>query len=331
MKLLDTLIVVVALAMTANNAYAGMPVLYRHHWSVSADSHGAVRLDLDSQDVRMRVVPGNTVDVTVTIRGDADDKQELIKRYKPTVKREGSDVVITSPHQDHEWHWFSFDHDTSALVEVTLPAGMAVHFQVDSGDFSFDGPNDKAPINGRADSGDITIRAASPMLNVAADSGDVHVSLSRPAKRVTLAADSGDIRFEGGATELKISADSGDITSRGPTGDADLRADSGDIRIQGLSGSLRAEADSGDVEALWRQLESDAHIDINADSGDVTVTLPAGAQLRGEASTEHGSLESDFTGHYNEDRDRLTFESQNGAVPLQIKTGSGDIQLRKAG
>ncbi|HET8551236.1 MAG TPA: DUF4097 family beta strand repeat-containing protein [Gammaproteobacteria bacterium] len=330
MKPLDTLIVLVALAMSTNTAYANAPILYRHHWSISADVHGTVRLDLDSQDVRMRVVPGDKVNVTFTIRSDADNnKQELIKRYKPTVKREGNDVVIASPHQDHEWHWFSFDHETSALVEVVLPPGMAVHFKTDSGDISFDGPNDQASITGRADSGDVTIRAASPTLNVAADSGDVRVILSQPGKRVTLAADSGDVHFKGGAKELKISADSGDITALGPTGSAHLQADSGDIRIKGLSGSLRAEADSGDVEAEWRQLASDAQITVRADSGDVTLTLPSDAQLRGEAGTENGSLDSDFAGSYDKDRDRLTLSGSAGAVPVQIKTESGDVELRK--
>ncbi|HET7306906.1 MAG TPA: DUF4097 family beta strand repeat-containing protein [Gammaproteobacteria bacterium] len=329
MKPLDTLIVVVALALSANSAYASAPILYRHHWSVSADVHGTLRIDLDSQDVRMRVVPGDKVNVTVTIRGDADHKQELIKRYKPTVKRDGNDVVIRSPHQDHEWRWFSFNDDTSALIEVVLPPGMAVHFKVDSGDVSFDGPHDQAVINGRADSGDIGIRAASPMLDVTADSGDVRVTLSQPAKRVTLAADSGDVHFEGGANELKIKADSGDITAIGPTGNADLHADSGDIRVNGLSGSLRAEADSGDVEAEWRQLASDAQINVKADSGDVTLTLPGNARLRGEARTENGSLDSDFPGNYNKDRDRLTLSGSAAAVPVQIQTQSGDIDLRK--
>lgn len=326
-----SMIILAALTMTSCAAWADsdLPVVYRHQWSLTASPNGGVRLDLDSQDIQMRVRPGKTVAVTVTVRGDADDRAKLIDRYVPTVRTQGQDVIIRSP-QNHARRWFSFNRRSRALVEVALPPGMKVDFKLDSGDFSFNGESDRAPLAGRADSGDIEVRSASRIIDLNADSGDVRVTLSQPAERAALSADSGDVRFAGGAKQLDIHADSGDIFASGQTGDATIDADSGDIRVMDLGGSLRANADSGDVTARWRRLPPNARIDIRTDSGDVSAALPADARLSGRVTTEGGSLDSDFAGRFNTKRTRLDLPGRQGAASVRIRTESGDVNLHKS-
>lgn len=329
MKKFIALFILAALSLMAAAAWADeLPLVYRHQWSLAAHAGGAVRLDLDSQDVAMRVRSGDKVAVTVTIRGDSDDKQKLIERYVPAVKAEGGDIVIRSP-RHNDWHWFSFNGRSRALVEVTLPPDMNVHFQLDSGDFDFDGSSDRAPIVGSVDSGDIVIRSAARTLDLNADSGDVRVELSQPAERVQISVDSGDIHVQGGARTLELNDDSGDIVASGPIGDADVNADSGDIYIAGLNGSLHAAADSGDIRARWRELNAGSEIRIRADASDISVTLPAGADVEGLLKTGRGRVSSDFAGEYNSRHTRLELNGKPGAVPVRIKTEGGDIALRK--
>jgi DUF4097 and DUF4098 domain-containing protein YvlB len=324
LSILAAALIAAGIALANNRA----PVVYHHQWTLAAHPDGRVVLKLDNQDVRMRVTQGNKVAVNVTVRGDPDDKQDLIKRYRPSVEARGTDVMIHSPHHHHTSHWFSFANRSSALVEVELPRKMAVRFDLDSGDFSFTGADDRAPIKGKVDSGDIDIQSASRTLDLDADSGDVRVTLSQPAERVAIEADSGSIHVKGGANQLKADADSGDITASGSFGNARLKADSGDIRVSSLHGSLRADADSGDVTASWQKLDSDARIDIEADSGDIRVTLPADAQLNGVVEAD-GDINSDFQGDYNEDHDRLELKGPAGATPVRIESESGDVDLRK--
>ncbi|HET6656214.1 MAG TPA: DUF4097 family beta strand repeat-containing protein, partial [Gammaproteobacteria bacterium] len=283
MKLLITPLAFLVLAASAGIAHADSPpVIYSHQWSLPAHTDGAVRLELDRQDVRMHVVPGDAVKVSLTIRGDADDRQELIDRYKINVSAEGNDVVIASPNRDDDdWHWFSFGNDSEALVEVALPPAMAVHFKLDTGDFRFDGEADRAPISGRTDTGDVTVRAASRRVDLATDTGDVHVTLSQPAEAVSVAVDTGDVRIHGDVQQLNLNADTGDLTAAGRFGDAALKTDTGDIDITGLTGSLEASTDTGDVTARWGQAAAGERIAIVTDSGDATAILPAGAQLNG--------------------------------------------------
>lgn len=325
-----TLFALAAFAATTGIACAddAPPVVYSHHWTLPANANGAVRLDLDTQDVQMRVIPGDTVKVAITIRGDADDKQDLIKRYKPTVKTDGNDVVVASPHHRHSWHWFSSDHSHS-LVEVELPAGMAVHFKIDTGDFNFEGGSDRAPIDGSADTGDLTIHSAAREVKLNTDTGDIRVALSQSADVVSIGADTGDIHLDGNVKRLKINTDTGDIAVTGTSGDADLVTDTGDIDVRGLHGSLKARTDTGDVTAIWQQVASNARIDIDSDSGDVTAILPARTQLKGIASTEGGSLDSDYAGDYNRNHNRLRLSGSAGAIPIHIETDGGDVDLRK--
>lgn len=317
------------LAASAGIAHADSPVIYSHQWSLPAHTDGAVRLELDTHDVRMHVVPGDVVKVSLTIRGDANDRQELIDRYKINVSAEGNDVVIASPYRDDDdWHWFSFGNDSGALVEVALPPAMAVHFKLDTGDFRFDGEADRAPISGRTDTGDVRVHAASRRLDLATDTGDVQVRLSQPAETVSIGVDTGDVRIDGGAKRLDINADTGSITASGLFGDAEIRTDTGDIDITGLEGSLKASTDTGDVSARWRQAAAGTRIEIVADSGDATVILPAGARLSGKVTTDGGTISSDFAGDFNEDRDVLALSGTSG-VPVDIRTDTGDVELRK--
>ncbi|HET7370976.1 MAG TPA: DUF4097 family beta strand repeat-containing protein [Gammaproteobacteria bacterium] len=331
MKLFIAPFAFLVLTASAGIAHADSPVVYSHQWSLPAHTDGAVRLELDTHDVRMHVVPGDAVKVSLTIRGDADNRQELIDRYKINVSAEGNDVVIASPHRDDDdRHWFSFGNDSDALVEVALPPAMAVHFKLDTGDFRFDGEADRAPISGRTDTGDVTVHAAPQRLDLATDTGDVHVRLSQPAETVLIGVDTGDVRIEGDAKRLDVNADTGSISASGQFGDAEIRTDTGDIDITGLGGSLKASTDTGDVDARWRQVVAGARIEVVSDSGDATVTLPAGTRLSGKVVTDGGTISSDFAGDFNDDRDVLQLSGAAGATAVHIRTDSGDVELRKS-
>lgn len=317
------------LAPYAAQAGGRPPVLYQHQWTLPAPTHGAVRLDLDDQDVHMQVVPGDKVEVKVVIRGDADDKRDLVKRYKPVVETLGNDVVIHSKDNDGDWHWSFFGDESQALITVTLPKAVPVRFDLDSGDFTFKGGHDHASLAGNVDYSDVMIHASPRKLDLSTDSGDVRVTLESPAKRVEVKSDSGDVTFHGKARNITLNTDSGDARIVGRFDHATMKTDSGDIHAAGLTGTVRARTDSGDILAGWEQLEPGARIDMQAESGDISAVVPAHAKLRGVISTDGGSITSDFTGRYNKAHTHLELEGPVKAAQVQIDTESGDVELRK--
>lgn len=331
MKRIYPLFLLAALSLAACAAWSdGLPpLIYSHQQSLPAHADGTIRFDLDSQDVSVQVRSGNTVQVKVTLRSDADDKRKLIERYVPVIETEGNDIVIRSPHLRENRRAFWFNNRTETSVEVALPPGMNVHFELDSGNFAFNGPGDRASITGSADSGDIAIRSAAQALELEADSGNARVTLDKPAQRVRIHTDSGEIRFHGDVQRLSLGTDSGDIVAAGRVQDAELKTDSGDMRIVGLEGSLRAKTDSGSIDAHWHRLSAGAAVHVRAGSGDVTVTLPADAAVTGVLATGSGELRTDFAGRFNTERTRLDLNGKPGAVPVRIETGSGDITLNE--
>jgi hypothetical protein len=328
--------VLTAVGFYAEAAMAAPPIIYQKTQSLPAQSGGAVRLRLGSQDVAIRTHPQQTVKVTVTIRSNAnskDEKRKVIKRLVPTVGAQGKNVIIQSRHNDDNGGWFNFSgfgaHNVNAKVAVVMPADMNVDFKLGSGDFAFDGASAHTKITGNAGSGDVRIHSASKQLDINTGSGDQHIKLAQSAGEADLQAGSGDITFSGGARRISIATGSGDIEASGQSKQARLEAGSGDVEISDLTGSLRAEIGSGDVTARWTKLGPQARISAEAGSGDVNLVLPVGANLRGMLEADSGDIDSDFPGASHNHGRRFELTGGQSAVPVHIQTGSGEIDLEK--
>jgi DUF4097 and DUF4098 domain-containing protein YvlB len=328
--------VLTAMGFYAEAAVAAPPIIYQKAQSLPAQSGGAVRLRLGSQDVAITTHPQRTVKVTVTIRSNAnskDEKRKIIKKLVPTIEAQGKNVVIQSRHNEDNGGWFNFSgfgsHNVNAKVAVVMPAAMSVNFKLGSGDFAFDGASAHTKITGDAGSGDVHIHSASAQLDIDTGSGDQHIQLAQSAGKAALRASSGDITFSGGAQRISIDTGSGDIDASGRSGRARLQAGSGDIEISDLTASLRAETGSGDITARWTRLGPQARISAEAGSGDVELVLPADAKLRGALVTDGGDIDSDFPGASHDHGRRFELTGGQSAIPVHVQTGSGEIDLEK--
>ena len=154
------------------------------------------------------------------------------------------------------------------LLTVTLPEGLAVTVDSDSGDIDADG-NYKA-LATTSDSGDLHLSDFRGQLSAQADSGDIYVTDAVAEGPLVLRTGSGDIDFSGDpGLAANVSADSGDVVMA--------------IRPGGLL-SVDVTVDSGDVSSVFPQIHGSPDgsefqgrigtgtpgtLDVTASSGDV--------------------------------------------------------------
>ena len=169
---------------------------------------------------------------------------------------------------------------------------------------------------------------------------------------IKLAASSGDgaIDVHGAGADVTASSGDGSISVSGATGDVIAHSGDGSITIDNAQravtahtgdGAISISTATGPVEATSGDGDVELHLakdvkpgDINLHTGDGSVTIFVGSQFGGQidASTSDGSIESDMplalSGRMDRQHVRGTVGS-GGDVRLMIRTGDGDIRIRR--
>jgi hypothetical protein len=172
---------------------------------------------------------------------------------------------------------------------------------------------------------DVTV-PADVALNLHSGSGDVTVD--HVGRYLSAASGSGNVRAHGIHGPAELSSGSGDIEldQDGP-GDVKTRSGSGNIRVHGFNGGLTARTGSGDVEADGK-LTSAANL--ASGSGNVVMHLQPDAHFNLEASTGSGDIRIRFPGAPEQgenSRHHLTAPINGGGAPLEVRTGSGNVEI----
>ena len=172
---------------------------------------------------------------------------------------------------------------------------------------------------------DITAPAGTA-LNLHSGSGDV--TTDDVGRYLTASSGSGNIRAHGVSGPADLQSGSGDITIDERTGgDIKARTGSGNVHIHGFNGSLIARSGSGDIDAEGH-LNGTATLD--SGSGNVKLHLGSDAHFNLEASTGSGDIRVRYPNAPQQDehsRHHMTAPINGGGPPLQIRTGSGDVEI----
>jgi hypothetical protein len=163
-------------------------------------------------------------------------------------------------------------------------------------------------------------------LNLHSGSGDIATdSLGR---FLTASTGSGNVRAHGVSGPADLQSGSGDITlDQTGSGDIKARTGSGNVHIHGLNGALVARSGSGDIDAEGR-LTGPAQF--SSGSGNVKLHLGTDAHFNLEASTGSGDIRIRYPNAPHQDdhsRHHMTAPINGGGQPLEIRTGSGDVEI----
>jgi DUF4097 and DUF4098 domain-containing protein YvlB len=186
--------------------------------------------------------------------------------------------------------------------------------------------NDRELFNNLSIDYEITV-PADVALNLHSGSGDIEVN--QVGRYLAASSGSGSVRAHGIHGPSNLESGSGDLELEDDApGDVRARTGSGSIRVHGLNGGFNARTGSGDIEA-------DGHLQgastISTGSGDVRLHLTPDSRFTLEGSTGSGDIRVHMPGlvaaNSDTSRHHVTTEVNGGGPPLEIRTGSGSIEV----
>lgn len=163
-------------------------------------------------------------------------------------------------------------------------------------------------------------------LNLHSGSGDIESD--HLGRYLSASSGSGDVRAHGVHGPAELSTGSGDIEleEEGP-GDVKAKTGSGNIKVHGLNGGFTARSGSGDIEGDGRLV---GPANLASGSGNIKLHLTPDAHFNLEASTGSGDIHVRFPGapeQGDNSRHHMTAPINGGGAPLELRTGSGNIEI----
>jgi DUF4097 and DUF4098 domain-containing protein YvlB len=224
----------------------------------------ALNLALDKRSVETHTVSGVVREIVV--RSDSGDV-DLVPADGRVVVRETRHYVFDEPKLDMDTaggvltldaHCKGFAFNCSTDLRITVPAGVKVsvdadsgdvegrriavretHIESDSGDVSLELTGRQGLVWAHTDSGSVEVATADVRaIDAETDSGDVDVDARGMPRRIVAQTDSGDV-------EVTVPRGSYAVDAKTDSGGVDL--DAGVSRDDRAPQSIRAETDSGDV------------------------------------------------------------------------------------
>jgi len=286
---------------------------------------GPVHLDLTtgSGDVEVRTGNSNQVRVTGHIRASewfGGNVEEKIKRLEanPPIQQSGNDIRIG--HIDDP----ELRHNISISYEVVVPAETDLRMQSGSGDQKVEGI--RGPLEVNSGSGGLKISSIGDRVHAETGSGDIDIE--RVKGNVHAKTGSGSIDASDIAGAFEANSGSGHITLQ-QTAPGSVRVDtgSGGMELHGVEGSLEAKAGSGTIQAEGSPTGAWT---VHTGSGEVNLKLPSNAAFDLDAHTSSGSIsiEQPHSVQGSIGRKEVRGRVGGGGVPVEVETGSGDIQIR---
>jgi hypothetical protein len=159
-------------------------------------------------------------------------------------------------------------------------------------------------------------------------SGSGNVESDQVGRYLSASSGSGNVRARGVHGLADLSSGSGDVEleQNGP-GDVKAKSGSGNIKVHGFNGGIIARTGSGDVEADGKLT---AAANLVSGSGNVVMHLTPDAHFNLEASTGSGDIHIGFPGAPEQgenSRHHLTAPINGGGAPLEVRTGSGNVEI----
>ena len=286
---------------------------------------GPVHLDLTtgSGDVEVHTGNSNQVRVTGHIRASewfGGNVEEKIKRLEanPPIQQSGNDIRIG--HIDDP----ELRHNISISYEVVVPAETDLRMQTGSGEQRVEGI--RGPLEVSSGSGSLKISAIGDRVHAETGSGDIDIN--RVKGNVHAKTGSGSIDASDIAGAFEANSGSGHITLQ-QTAPGSVRVDtgSGGMELHGVEGSLEAKAGSGTIQAEGSPTGAWT---LHTGSGEVNLKLPSNAAFDLDAHTSSGSISIDQPHSVQGSIGRKEVRGRvgGGGVPVEVETGSGDIQIR---
>jgi hypothetical protein len=286
---------------------------------------GPVNLDLNIGSGSVNVRTGSSSEVQVTghikttnwLGGNADERVKRIEA-NPPIQQSGNDIRIG--HVDDT----ELLHNISISYDLVVPAETELRSHTGSGSQSVEGLQKQIEI----ESGSGSLKISDIGDTVRAETGSGGIEIDRVKGYVRTKAGSGSIRATDIAGGFEGRTGSGHITLE-QTASGSVRANtgSGGMELRGVHGSLDARAGSGTITAEGNPTGSWT---VDSGSGNIHLKLASEAGFDLDAHTSSGSISvsQPVTVQGTMGHKELRGKVHGGGVPVQVETGSGNIEIQ---
>lgn len=298
-------LVLIAVLCCATAANADIDIVEEHSFDASPGQR--VSIDVSFHRVEVVVRPGSQVHAVVELSTNSSSSkaERAMTELAPVFEEKGDTLIIRSTRKGGWNSWWG--GNLKGSVTVTMPPDLDLSVDSSSGSITIEGDLGSGSVDCDASSGSVTVAGAMREINIDTSSGSIKADLFRPVESFTADASSGSIRLTGGAHAASVDTSSGSIN------------------LEGLRGEASLDSSSGTITAQWDSIPPEVRVDAGASSGNVTIKLPPGTEVKGSASTGSGRIQSDFPGSF--ERDSATFSGGSGAVDVRISTSSGSVKV----
>jgi len=286
---------------------------------------GPVHLDLDTGSGSVNVRTGSSSEVQVTghvkvANWFGGDAEERIKRIEanPPIQQNGNDIRIGHINDTELLHNISISYD------LVVPPETELHCHTGSGSQSVEGI--RRPVEIESGSGSLKLSDIGD--TVRAETGSGEIAIDRVKGNVRTKTGSGSIHATDIAGGFEAHTGSGHITLE-QTASGSVHADtgSGGMELRGVHGSLEAQAGSGTITAEGNPTGAWT---VHSGSGTIRLKLASDAAFDLDAHTSSGSISvsQPVTVQGSMGRKELRGKVRGGGVPVEVETGSGNIEIQ---
>ncbi len=302
-----------------------------------------IDVEIEERDGRLTALAVYPVDERRRFYYPGDRRIEGLPAWlsssRTTVRYQGTRVTVTNSPTDAAAVWVDF--------VIRIPENVRVEVVNSVGYIDLTAV--PGALEARAASGDINVAGGSGGLVLDTGSGDIFVSDY-----------DGDVRADTGSGDVDIAQVDGSVWADTGSGDVEvtdvvgvtISADtgSGDVTLEDVAGSISCHTGSGDVEGERIRVRGSLIVDtgsgevtfsadlaaaetvqLDTSSGDVTLRLlsevPA---LRFNVQTRSGDISVRLPDLHEQDSGRRRFRGRtgDGRIPVEIRTGSGDVTVK---
>ena len=261
---------------------------------------GALKLRVDAGNVRVKASDGNSVVLSVDIRGRARD----VERFDVNTSQSGNDVEVRGEFRN-KGGWNNTENFDANWV-LTVPKEYRVEVETAGGDVEVVGTT-----------GDV---------RGGTSGGNVRVSDIRGAVR--LETSGGDVQAENIAGKVDLSTSGGSVKAKSIVGDAKLETSGGDVSADNVDGDVQAETSGGNVYVKLTSVNKGVHAETSGGNIELVVSKSIGADV--DLSTSGGEVVCDIpvTVQGKIAEDEVRGKLNGGGQRLFAHTSGGNVHLR---
>jgi DUF4097 and DUF4098 domain-containing protein YvlB len=195
-------------------------------------------------------------------------------------------------------------------LEITVPAAMPVALAGVYTDVTVEGVG--GSVSAESVQGDITVTGGNG--NVSLKSVEGSVTLSRARGRIAVTTVEGDVTVTDVGGEITVESVDGDV--------ALTRIDATRVEVNTVDGDVIYDG----------TIKDGGSYRLSTHDGDVTVAIPAGANVAVSVASFNGAFDSSFPVDVtSKGKHRFSFTIGSGKARLELETFDGDIRLRRPG